>query len=418
MDAAAKQNVLGQVDRDAIVDLAKELVNIPSFKPNETPVAHMLADYFRPRGYEVELQEVEPGRLQAIATLRGSGGGKSLMFNGHTDINSIRRGAKRDPTVPIVEGDRLYGQGIENMKGGVASMINAAEAIRLSGVKLKGDLVVACVVGETQGGEGSYYLMESGVRTDMSVSPEPTGIGNIATVHAGIAHLAIHTYGVTGHISVQENTVNAVSKMTKVINALEELEFSYTPSANLPAMPRLNVGSVIGGRGDSYVLIEPPYIPDYCTILIDVHFVPGQTLDTIILDIRRTLDPLAAQDSELKYEIEVPPPDFFQGRRRLVMEPFDLPRDEYIVQAVAKSHEAVVGGPPKAIGAILPFSYSAGDVTWLWKAGIPCLEYGPSGGFSSAAEGEDNFWVSISEMETCAKVLALTALDVCNQERS
>ena len=413
MDDAQQELILAHVDREAMLDLAKQLISIPSFKPNETPVAHFLDGYFRERGYEVELQEVEPGRLQAIATLRGSGGGRSLMLNGHTDINSLRRGAHRDPTVPTIEGDRLYGQGVENMKGGVASMITAAEAIRRSGVGLKGDLVLACVVGETQGGEGTYFLTESGLRTDMAVSPEPTGVGNIATVHAGIAHLAIHTYGVTGHISVQEHTVNAVSKMTRVINALESMELTHTPSPKLPAMPRLNVGSIIGGRGESYVLIEPPYIPDYCTILIDVHFVPGQTLETIIADIRSALDPLTVEDPELKYEIEVPPPASFEGRRRLVMEPFDLPEGQEIVEIVKRSHETVTGTKPRAVGAIYPFSYSAGDVTWLWKAGIPCLEYGPGGGFVSSVEGEDNFWTSISEMETCAKVLAATALEVC-----
>ncbi len=413
MDDAQQELILAHIDREAMLDLAKQLISIPSFKPNETPVAHFLDGYFQERGYEVELQEVEPGRLQAIATLRGSGGGRSLMLNGHTDINSLRRGAHRDPTVPTIEGDRLYGQGVENMKGGVASMITAAEAIRLSGVGLRGDLVLACVVGETQGGEGTYFLTESGLRTDMAVSPEPTGVGNIATVHAGIAHLAIHTYGVTGHISVQEHTVNAVSKMTRVINALESMELTHTPSPKLPAMPRLNVGSIIGGRGESYVLIEPPYIPDYCTILIDVHFVPGQTLETIIADIRRALDPLTVEDPELKYEIEVPPPASFEGRRRLVMEPFDLPDGQEIVKIVKRSHETVTGTKPRAVGAIYPFSYSAGDVTWLWKAGIPCLEYGPGGGFVSSVEGEDNFWTSISEMETCAKVLAATALEVC-----
>jgi acetylornithine deacetylase len=179
-------------------------------------------------------------------------------------------------------------------------------------------------------------------------------------------------------------------------------------------MPRLNVGSIIGGRGESYILIEPPYIPDYCTILVDVHFVPGQTVDTIVQDIRRTIDPLAARDPQLRYEIEIPPPDYFKGRRRLVMAPLDVPKDEYIVQAVSRSHQEITGQPIRAIGAILPFSYSAGDATWLWQAGIPCLEYGPAGGFNDSIEGEDNFYVSISEMVTCARVLALTALDVCN----
>ena len=180
--------VLSQVDEQEIVELASDLIRIPSFKPDETPVANFLADFFRPRGYEVDMQEVEPGRFQAIATLRGTGGGNSLMLNGHTDINSLGRRWTRDPWTPTVEGDRLYGQGVQNMKGGLASIIMAAEAIRLSGVRLKGDLVVACVVGETQGGEGTYHLMQSGLRTDMAVVAEPFGLGNLATVHADRPH--------------------------------------------------------------------------------------------------------------------------------------------------------------------------------------------------------------------------------------
>ena len=100
VETALADRVLARVDRDALVDLASRLVRIPSFCRDETPVAHFLADYFRPRGYAVELQEVEPGRLQAIATLRGAGGGPSLMFNGHTDINSLARGWTRDPFAP------------------------------------------------------------------------------------------------------------------------------------------------------------------------------------------------------------------------------------------------------------------------------------------------------------------------------
>jgi len=120
--------VIDQVDEKAIVDLASELIKIPSFKLEETPVATFLADFFGSRGYKVDLQEVEPGRFQTIATLEGTGGGTSLMLNGHTDINSLTRRWRRDPWVPVVEGDRLYGHGVQNMKGGLASIIKAAEA--------------------------------------------------------------------------------------------------------------------------------------------------------------------------------------------------------------------------------------------------------------------------------------------------
>ena len=404
---------LAHVDPRELIELASALIRIPSFKTQETPVAHFLAGFFRERGYVVDLQEIEPGRLQTIATLRGTGGGASLMLNGHTDINALTRRWRRDPWTPTLEGDRLYGHGVQNMKGGLASIIMAAEAVRRSGVRLPGDLVVACVAGETQGGEGTHYLMQSGLRTDAAVVAEPFGADHLVTVHSGIVHLAIHTYGVTGHIGRLEGTVNAVHTMTAVIEALRHVQFHHTPRPDLPAFPRLNIGGILGGRGSDYVLVEPPYVPDICTIIVDVHFLPGQTVDGIVADIRRALDPLAARDPALRYEIEIPPPASFKGRRRLVMDPFDMPIDAPIVQAVARSYRAVTGQEPKAIGTVLPHSYSADDTCHLWKAGIPCLLYGPATIRGNA--DEDDACVLVSEMETVTRVLAATALDVCRR---
>jgi acetylornithine deacetylase len=413
-DRDAQHRVLSQIDAADLIDLARALIRIPSFKPDETPVAHFLAPFFREREYRVQLQEIEPGRLQAIATLPGTGGGASLMLNGHTDINALTRRWKRDPWTPSLEGDRLYGHGVQNMKGGLASIITAAEAIRRSGLRPKGDLVIACVAGETQGGEGTHALMESGLRTDAAIVAEPFGADHLVTVHSGIVHLAIHTYGVTGHIGRLEGTVNAVHKMTAVVDALRHVTFRHTPRPDLPAFPRLNVGSIVGGRGHDYVLVEPPYIPDLCTILVDVHFVPGMSVDGIVADIRRALDPLVGRDPELRYEIEIPPPDWFKGRRRLVMDPFDMPVDAPIVQAVAASYRAVTEREPRAIGTVLPHSYSADDTCHLWKAGIPCLLYGP--GVERGGPDGDDSCVLVSQMVTVTQVLALTALDVCNRE--
>jgi acetylornithine deacetylase len=408
------RSVLAHVDQRELVDLASALIRIPSFKTEETPVALFLETFFRSRGYDVDLQEIEPGRLQTIATLRGTGGGASLMLNGHTDINALTMRWTRDPWTPSLEGDRLYGHGVQNMKGGLASIIMTAEAIRRSGVRLAGDLVVACVAGETQGGEGTHYLMQSGLRTDAAVVAEPFGADHLVTVHSGIVHMAIHTYGVTGHIGRLEGTVNAVEKMTAVIDVLSRVQFRHAPRPDLPAFPRLNVGSILGGRGRDYVLVEPPYVPDLCTILVDVHFVPGMTVDEIVADLRRALDSVAARDPALRYEIEIPPPDRFKGRRRLVMDPLDVPIDAPIVQAVARSYRAVTGGEPHKIGTVLPHSYSADDTCHLWKAGIPCLLYGPATIRGDA--NEDDACVLVSEMETVTRVLAATAVDVCRRE--
>src|SRR5207248_996968 len=81
---------------------------------------------------------------------------------------------------------------------------------------------------------------------------------------------------------------------------LQRVQLRHVPRPDLPAFPRLNIGSILGGRGHDYVLVEPPYVPDLCTILIDVHFVPGQTVDGIVADIRRALEPLTARDPDVR----------------------------------------------------------------------------------------------------------------------
>ena len=221
MNHTGTQKVLGSVDRDEMLDLAPKLITIPSFKTEETEVANYIADFLAPRGYQVQMQEVEPGRRQTVGILDGSGGGKSLMFNGHIDIDPLAMGWKRDPWTPQIEGDRIYGAGIRNMKSGLSSMIAAAEAIRRSGVQLKGDLVLACVVGELQGGVGTSYLCQHGPLTDMAVVPEPFGADNVVTVSAGVVEMAVHTIGNSRHISRMEEAVDAIEKMCAAVPAIK-----------------------------------------------------------------------------------------------------------------------------------------------------------------------------------------------------
>lgn len=406
------EQLLSAIDKNDLIQIASDLIRFKSFKGEETPLAKYLARWFEERGYEVDLDEVEDGRFQTIATLRGKGGGKSLMFNAHLDINSMTRGWDRDPWEPWVEDDKLFGHGVQNMKGGLAAMIVAADAFRKAGVDLKGDIVLACVVGETQGGEGTHHLMERGFRTDAAILTEPYGRGNLCTKHAGILHFALHVRGKSAHLSTPEGTVHAVRKMASVIQRLDSLSFSAEHDPSLPGLPRHNIGSIIGGRGDAYILYDAPYIPDMCTIIVDVHFLPSQSVEEIINDVEAHLQPLKDEDPELNIEIEVPPPPFFKGRRRLVMPPADVPVDADIVKLVAKNFSKVSGLPVGTIGAVLPAAYSACDSSWLWKAGIPCLNYGPSTG-GLAKSGPEGAYVVISEMEEVAKVLALTAVEFC-----
>ncbi len=411
MATADPRRVLDAFDRDAMLEVAQQLIRIPSFKTEETEVARYIAGLLEPRGYDVQLQEVEPGRFQTVATLKGTGGGKSLMLNGHIDIDPLALNWKRDPWTPSIEGDRLYGGGIRNMKAGVASLMEAAECIRRSGVSLKGDLVLAFVVGELQGGVGTTYLCEHGPLTDMAVVPEPFGADNVVTVSAGVVELAVHTIGNSRHISRMEEAVDAIGMMLRAIPAIKGVRFSHTPRADLPALPRVNVGTIIGGRGRDYDLRGPNFVSDFCTVIVDVRYLPGMTSSSVKADITAALDALKEEDPDFTYEIEMPPPPKHKVFS-MVMEPFDLPRDEYILQCLLRQYRTITGREPQAVGTVLPYSYTGDDTCHLWKAGVPCVLYGPGGGSESATIPDESS--SISDMEQVARVLALTALDVCN----
>ncbi|HLE43734.1 MAG TPA: M20/M25/M40 family metallo-hydrolase, partial [Methylomirabilota bacterium] len=151
----AQRRVLAAIDDDEIVRLACDLVRIPSFTTEETPCAEWLSNYLGDQGLPVELQEIEPGRKQAVARLRGSGGGRSIMLNGHIDIDPLATGWSRDPFDPWIADGKLYGHGIYNMKAGVTAIILATLALKRSGVPVRGDVVLACVAAELNSGIGT-----------------------------------------------------------------------------------------------------------------------------------------------------------------------------------------------------------------------------------------------------------------------
>ncbi len=405
-ERAESEKILRHIDQQELVELGKSLVRIPSFIGEETAVARWVASYLGSRGYEVELQEVERGWFQTVAVLKGTGPGRSIMFNGHLDINPLARGWTRDPFDPWVEGNRLYGAGIRNMKSGVAAMIHAAEAIRKSGVRLSGDIVIACVLAELQGGLGTKHLVDSGYRTDVGVVTEPYGAHHVVTKHAGMSNFSLHLRG--RHPSGADvSGVDAIPKMLQAINAIYETELTHQPW-DIPGLPWLKIGSIIGGRGESYDLRSVSRNSDLCTAFIAVSTVPGMTAETIRADLERTLSRLREEDPDFDYQLVHPVERKF-NIWTIDHPPMDLPRDQEIVQTLAANYRQVTGQEPQGIGppaSALNARYGDDDAH-LWEAGIPAPIYGPSGG----SYGED--YTNIDEMVLCSQVLALTALDIC-----
>jgi acetylornithine deacetylase len=409
MTSSIKQRILDALDAAETIELARSLVRIPSYTTDETAVARFLHDFLRREGLESELQEVDPGRFQAVARLRASGrGSQSLMLNGHIDIDPIPDGWIRDPWIPSIEGDRFYGAGIYNMKGGDAAMVMAAVAARRAGVPLRGDVVVACVVGELQGGVGTVHLLTQGIRTDLAIVPEPYSTANIITKHTGVMEFALHVVGRSAHISRQELGINAISKMGKAVLALEGLTLRGDRDPDLPGLPRLNVGSIVGGRGRECELRGPNIVPDFCSVYVDVRFPQGLTADSILRDVRGALDAVAAADRDFAYEIEFPMKPERRGFRELMV-PVSVPTDHPLVQTLRATVVAIIGREP-TIGAVTPFSYAGNDTSHLYRAGIPCCLYGPAGGYD---EGSADRWTSVEQIIACSRVYGAMIAEIC-----
>jgi acetylornithine deacetylase len=408
MTQSAKHRILAALVPDEVIDLAQALVRIPSYTTDETPVARFLDELFRREGLDSQLQEVDPGRFQTLARLPGAGGGRSLMLNGHLDIDPIPGGWVRDPWTPSIEGDRFYGAGIFNMKAGVAAMVMAAVSARRARIPLRGDVLVACVVGELQGGVGTVHLLRTGVRADGAIVPEPYGTENILTKHTGVAEFAVHVVGRSAHISRVSRGVNAISKMTKVIHALETLELGGDRDPDLPDLPLLLVGSIIGGRGREWELRGPNIVPDFCTVFVDVRFPSSMSPDSVLRDVRERLDALRRQDPDLQYEIEFPMKPERRAMRE-VMPALAMPPGHPLVQTVRANVRAIVGIEP-TVGAVVPRSYAGNDTAHLFGAGIPCCLYGPAGEYDESSA--DRF-TPVSQIVDCARVLAATIADWC-----
>lgn len=407
--ADVQKKVLARIDDEEIVRLASDLIRIPSFTTEETPCAEWIADYLREQGVEAELQEIEPGRRQTVARLRGRGGGKSIMLNGHIDIDPLASGWTRDPFQPWIADGKIFGHGIFNMKAGVTACIMAALALKRAGVPLRGDVVIACVAAELNSGVGTIHAIRNGYRTDMAVIPEPYGARTIITKHTGSMDVVVHTLGRATHISKKEQGTDAIAKMMRAIAAINAMKMTAVHDPDLPGLPRLNVGSVIGGRGRNYDLRGAYTVSDFCTAYVNVRFNTSQTGETILADIRRTLDALKADDPEFQYEIEFPP-ELSRGLGRLAKAAVDVPVTEPIVQRVKRHLKTLSGEDPEYLGVRLPQSYAGNDTTHLWQAGIPCCLYGPGGGYTDYHDVHTN----LDELFLVTRVLALTALEAAS----
>ncbi|MCU1360713.1 MAG: putative amidohydrolase/peptidase/deacetylase [Ilumatobacteraceae bacterium] len=420
---AVRARVLDLLDEGAhaATDALTELVQVPSVGGTdaENEAIHHMSRWMNAIGLEVDHWQVplvevlarpdfpgvEVDRTEAwgaVGRLPGAGGagdGRSLMLNGHVDVVPSGDPAKwtGDAFRAVIRGGDLIGRGSCDMKAGVVASMWAVDAIRRAGVVLNADLLVATVLGEEDGGLGTYATLQRGWRADACVIPEPTNL-DLVPANAGALTFRLIVHGVATHASRRTEGVSAIERFVPVMHALTELERMRNEGAipvgsPFPLISPISIGTITAGDWASSV-------PDRLVAEGRCGVLPGEPMPHTRAALEAAVAQVCATDPWLRdhpVDVQWWGGQFASGR---------LPDHSDLLQRVGNAHASVSGAAQSTWTA--PYGSDLRLLTGI--GGIPTLQYGP--GDSAAAHGPDES-VPLAEMHTTARALAVLALDMC-----
>lgn len=368
-------------DLVAINSINPDLV---SGAPGEGEIAAYIARWLESAGLEVSIEEVVAGRPNVVGIARGSGGGQTLLLNGHMDTVGVS--GMREPFKPRIEGGRLYGRGAYDMKGGLAACLMAAA--RAKEHNLRGDVIVTAVADEEYAGLGTMTIAER-YRADGAVVAESTEL-ELVIAHKGFIWLDVETTGVAAHGSRPHLGVDAIAKMGSFLVEMERLghELGGRPSHPLLGNPSIHASLIQGGQ-------ELSSYPDRCVLSVERRTLPGETAAAVAAELQAIVDILHRRDPAFHAVIQ-------PGLERA---PLETPENAEIVGAIRRAARQVINKPCAPTG--LSFWTDAAS---LWKVGIPTVLFGPLGEGAHAAEE----WVDLESVNHCADIYLTTALAFCS----
>lgn len=372
---------------DPCIQLLAQLVAFDSVNPSLAPgaagegkIAAYIANHLRSIGLDVHVQDVAPGRPNVIGVLDTGNPGPSLMFCGHIDTVGVD--GMRDPFVPIVRDGRLYGRGSQDMKSGVAAMIDAARVLG-ERAPSRGRLIVAAVVDEEYASLGADALVREW-RADAAIVTEPTDL-KIGVAHKGFAWFEIETRGRAAHGSRPGDGRDAILRMGRVLAGLERLDRELQSRAAHPLMgtASLHASTINGGR-------EWSSYPDRCVLEMERRTITWESAESAHREVEALLQQLRDDDPE------------FEVSARLIFArpPYETPPDHALTTTLAAS--AAANGIDTTHVAMSFWT----DAAVLGEAGIPSVLFGPSGaGLHSVEE-----YVDLQSVVACRDVLADVAM--------
>ena len=393
------------IDRGECLEFVSRMVRHKSYSntPGETELSRFMVRSMETIGLDTTLQEVEPGRLQALGRLEGTGGGSSLLFNGHLDTNPVTEGWTVDPWGGLVDERFVYGIGVSNMKAGDAASFCAVKTLVDAGVALKGDVILTYVVGELEGGVGSVRAIESGVRADYFVNSEPTDLAAL-TMHAGAFVFEIELVGVTRHISKREEAVDAIAAACDLIPRINGIAFSGAANAEHESVNRANVGVLRGALSSEFHDWRPPQVADFVRLAGTARYAPSQSEESVLADLRALLDELEGRFPGLEARLVKQA----KGDKPSML-PFEVARNSRIVAAVNRAYETVRGEPQPTGPVAPPCFYGTDAAHFLHRAGMEGIVCGPGGRYNTMPDER----VDIPDFLDMVRIYVLTILDIC-----
>ncbi|MEX2643877.1 MAG: M20/M25/M40 family metallo-hydrolase [Acetobacterales bacterium] len=371
--------VCAAVEDGRVLELEQAVLRIPSPVFEEHDLADYLAERMTGMGLDVRMMDVtHPGRpgqktRQPIGLLRGTGGGPTLMLNGHMDPAFMMSGWTVDPHGGHFADGWVWGAGAHDDKGGVVAALSALDAIQRAGTRLKGDVLMCCVAAHKAGGVGTRVLLQEGVRADACINMEHSA-NTIATTITGSVRIGLTTRstGLFFRYTPEAKAAywNAIEQQGEIMRRLgPSLDpadpatswMDFAPHPDLPGFP-LHRFDRIG---------KEHYLRD-CKMVMQVRTVPGQTAAGIAAETQRVLDGIKADFPAFDCEMTVP-----EGGADdpFIAEPSEIAKNHPLVVALAEGQRRASGREPEVGGVLRVGNYGDGNI--LAAAGIPSLQYGP-----------------------------------------
>jgi acetylornithine deacetylase len=408
---AAARAATAAVDAGALVDDLRDLVRTRSVTGDEDAIQARLADRLEGLGLAVEVfhpdpaairddpawpgEEVARRTLPVVLGRAGAPGGRRVVLSGHVDV--VPTGDPStwtvDPWAAAIADGFLYGRGACDMKGGVAAILGAVRALGASGAlhRLGGELVVALVPSEEDGGQGTLAAIRAGATGDLAIIPEPSGL-DVVVAHAGAITFRLTVPGRAAHASRRTEGVSALDGLVTIVRALEADERRRNGAETDPLMTALGlpyptiVGTVAGGEWASTVMDRVVAEGRYGVRL-------GQSPEAAEADLRASVAAACAEDPFLRDHpatVEITGARFASAR---------VPSDHPLPLGLVEAAAAVTGRRPSLVGV----PYGADMRLFVGVGDTPCVIFGP--GDVRLAHGADER-VPLAEVEACARVLA------------